>query len=75
MYKITARYGISRLIGDFKTDLTDLRRGETVIVKTERGTEIGIVVSSAFTETEGSHKEDQKKEGVSGENIGTIVDK
>ncbi|MBI4834927.1 MAG: signal peptidase [Planctomycetes bacterium] len=64
MYIATVRYGIARLIGDFKTSLSDLRRGETVVVKTERGTEIGIVISSAApTETVAPAKDTQKTDG------------
>jgi cell fate regulator YaaT (PSP1 superfamily) len=63
MYTATIRYGIARLIGDFKTVLSDLRRGETVVVKTERGTEIGIVISSsAPTETMAPGKDARKTE-------------
>lgn len=44
MYLVTLRYGTARLVAGFKTNLNDLRRGESVIVKTDRGTEIGVVI-------------------------------
>jgi cell fate regulator YaaT (PSP1 superfamily) len=40
------RYGEMRLLGRFKTELTDLKPGELYVVKTERGTETGTMVYS-----------------------------
>lgn len=46
MWLLSIRYGEMGLIGDFKTALPNLRRGEVCVITTDRGTEIGIVVSS-----------------------------
>jgi cell fate regulator YaaT (PSP1 superfamily) len=44
------RYGEMRMIGHFKSALTDLKIRERCVIKTERGTEIGTVVFSAQTD-------------------------
>ena len=45
MHLVTIRYGVLRFVADFKTALTNLRRGEAIIARTDRGTELGFVVS------------------------------
>ena len=44
-YIAVIRYGSMRNIGQFKCEIPDLKRGQRCIVRTERGTEIGEVVS------------------------------
>lgn len=60
MYLTTVRYGLSRLVDDFKTTIADLHRGEEVVVKTGRGTEVGIVISPPVPAEEESPKADKK---------------
>ena len=44
-YIAVIRYGSMRNIGQFKCEIPDLKQGQRCIVKTERGTEIGEVVT------------------------------
>ena len=44
MYHMIACYGAMRHIGVFRTEATDLHRGEKCILRTERGVELGEVV-------------------------------
>jgi cell fate regulator YaaT (PSP1 superfamily) len=72
MYSVTVRYGVLRLINDFKTKLSDLKRGESVVVKTDRGTELGVVISpSNVMAVEESPVSSQNKtvQGENNENI------
>lgn len=46
MWLLTVRYGDMRLIANFKTKLPDLKMGDKCVLKTDRGTEMGMVVSS-----------------------------
>jgi cell fate regulator YaaT (PSP1 superfamily) len=45
---VLAKYGeISHMV-TFRTEIVDLRRGEKVILRSERGTEVGVIVHPAF---------------------------
>ncbi|MFP4057082.1 MAG: stage 0 sporulation family protein [Candidatus Brocadiia bacterium] len=46
-YHVIARYGAMRHIGLFRTDDAELRRDQKVILRTERGVELGETVSTA----------------------------
>ena len=43
-YRVIARYGAMRLVGDFSTELAGLKRGDAVVVRTDRGSEAAMVV-------------------------------
>lgn len=45
--KVTVRYGSMGMVGTFSTEMPDLRRGDRIVVKTERGTEAGDIVHTA----------------------------
>ncbi|RKY25697.1 MAG: signal peptidase [Planctomycetota bacterium] len=45
MNMVTARYSDIRLVGQFLCDRDDIKRHEKVVLRTDRGTEIGIVLS------------------------------
>jgi len=47
-YLVTVRYGALSFKGDFKTTLTDLVEGGEVVLRTDRGTELGRVLASPF---------------------------
>ncbi len=46
-HHVIARYGAMRHIGLFRTDISDLRRGEKCILRTDRGVELGETVDRA----------------------------
>lgn len=45
MWLVTARYGAEQLIGNFKGNVAGLKIGDKCVIKTDRGTEIGTVIS------------------------------
>lgn len=45
MWLVTIRYGAEQLIGNFKGNVMGLRIGDKCVIKTDRGTEIGTVIS------------------------------
>jgi cell fate regulator YaaT (PSP1 superfamily) len=45
--KVTVRYGAMGMVGIFSTEMPGLRRGQKVVLKTERGTEAGEIVHTA----------------------------
>lgn len=45
---VRARYGALRLTGDFETTLGDLHVGEEVVLRSDRGTEVGQVLNAAI---------------------------
>jgi len=47
MYHMIACYGAMRHIGVFRAEISDLRRGEKCILRTDRGVELGEIVSRA----------------------------
>ena len=50
-YTVLAKYGEISHMTNFRTDLPDLKRGERVVLRSDRGTEVGIIVQpSAETE-------------------------
>ncbi|HUV38659.1 MAG TPA: regulatory iron-sulfur-containing complex subunit RicT [Planctomycetota bacterium] len=51
---VLAKYGDISHLATFRTPLGDLRRGERVVVRTERGTEIGTVVQPPFEQENGA---------------------
>ncbi len=53
-YKVTVRYGQMGFVKDFDTELSGLRRSDRVVVRTDRGSESGVVVSGAFESSEGT---------------------
>ena len=44
MYILTARYGEMPVVGEFKCETDELQMGRKVLLATERGVEIGIVL-------------------------------
>ena len=44
-YMLTVRYGAMRLVGRFASEIDGLRIGDKVVARTDRGTEMGEVVS------------------------------
>ena len=46
-YHMIARYGAMRHIGVFETEIPDLRRGDRCILRTDRGIELGEIVTRA----------------------------
>jgi cell fate regulator YaaT (PSP1 superfamily) len=45
LYKAKVRYGLMRYVGDFFTDILDLKFKEKVVIESERGEDVGEVVS------------------------------
>ncbi|MFH1227850.1 MAG: regulatory iron-sulfur-containing complex subunit RicT [Planctomycetota bacterium] len=45
MWLVTVRYGAEQLISNFKGNVPGLRLGDKCVIRTERGTEIGTVMS------------------------------
>lgn len=45
MNLITARYGEMPIVGEFTAGTNGLKRGDTVVLKTDRGTEIGTILA------------------------------
>lgn len=43
-YRVIVRYGAMGLIGDFSTELAGLKRGDAVVVRTDRGSEAATVI-------------------------------
>ncbi len=54
-YLLAVRYGAMGYIGNFCTAVEGLRNGDSVVVKSERGTELGSAVSSVEELHEGFH--------------------
>lgn len=54
-YKVTVRYGAMRLVGEFSTQLDSLKRGDSVAVKTTRGTEAGTTIDGPHQVAESDH--------------------
>lgn len=46
MWLVSVRYGEMRFISNFKTNLADLKMGNKCVVRTDRGTEVGVVISN-----------------------------
>jgi cell fate regulator YaaT (PSP1 superfamily) len=59
-YRVIVRYGAMGFVGEFNTELADLKRGDTVVVRTDRGSEAGQVVGPLSQTSE-------EKQGSSGE--------
>ncbi len=53
-YKVTVRYAKMGVVGDFATELTALKRGDMVAVRTGRGREAGVVIRESVELGEGS---------------------
>ena len=47
-YLVAVRYGALSHKGDFKTTLTDLVESDEIVVRTDRGTELGAVLAGPF---------------------------
>ena len=62
-YIAVIRYGSMRNIGQFKCEIPDLKRGQKCVVRTERGTEIGEVITQP-TEVIGE---------VTGDGLGEVI--
>jgi len=45
-YKATVRYGQMGFVKDFATEIGTLRRGDRVVVRTDRGSEVGLVIEA-----------------------------
>lgn len=45
-YTVMVRYGAISIVGEFSSELAGLRRGERVVVRTDRGSEDGVVIGS-----------------------------
>lgn len=60
-YYVLAKYGEISHMTTFRSELVDLKRGDEVILRSERGTEFGIVVNPPF------ESDDPPAAGVSGE--------
>jgi len=45
-YNVMVRYGAMGLVEEFSSELSGLKRGDRVVVRTERGSEQGVVISS-----------------------------
>jgi cell fate regulator YaaT (PSP1 superfamily) len=52
-YTVVARYGSLRYVGIFITRLGDIRRGIKVVVRTDRGTELGETLSESMEYEDG----------------------
>jgi cell fate regulator YaaT (PSP1 superfamily) len=65
MNLLTVRYGVSRSVANFKYTLSDLKKGDKCVVKTDSGTEIGSVTSNP----------QELKPGEDAGNIGTVLRK
>ncbi|MFH1231825.1 MAG: regulatory iron-sulfur-containing complex subunit RicT [Planctomycetota bacterium] len=59
MFLLTVRYGVARILANFRYQYSDVKIGDRCIVKTDNGTEVGIVCSNP-------------KELKQGENVDTI---
>ncbi len=59
-YRAIVRYGAMGLVGEFNTELADLKRGDMVVVRTDRGSEAGQIVGPLSQTSE-------EKQGSSGE--------
>ncbi len=53
-WTMLARYGAMRTIGTFATDIKNLRMGDKCILRTDRGTELGEIVSKVEQTEDGS---------------------
>lgn len=53
LYKVTGRYGSMGLVGIFLTELSGLKRSDKVVLKTERGSEVGEVMRPLENAVEG----------------------
>jgi len=45
-YKVAARYGAMGFLGTFAAEVTGLHRGDRVVLRTQRGSEVGDIISS-----------------------------
>ncbi len=61
MYLIVARYGDMPIVGEFTSEMDGLKPGESVVLKTDRGTEMGVVL------TQPRDVDDNKPERAAGE--------
>jgi len=56
-YVLTIRYGAMRYVGRFATDVDGLRIGDNVVARTDRGTELGTVVSGSQIVDDGAARD------------------
>jgi cell fate regulator YaaT (PSP1 superfamily) len=61
-YLATVRYGSMAFVGDFVTRVAGLRARDRVVIRTERGVEIGTVVSPGDVIEDGEEKETEQTE-------------
>src|SRR3989339_1452921 len=65
MNLLTVRYGVSRTVANFRYISADLKKGDKCVVKTDSGTEIGMITSNP----------QELKPGDDAGNIGTVLRK
>jgi len=66
-YYVLAKYGEISHMASFRTELVDLKRDERVILRSERGTEVGVIVKTPF------ESEAPPEDGVEGEILRRIT--
>jgi len=66
-YYVLAKYGEISHMTTFRTELADLKRGERVILRSDRGTELGTIVNPSF------ESEQPPEGGVQGEILRRIT--